>query len=361
MARLARPVIESIIVNEEAQIHLTDVQNLADLHVQIKAPETSSSPNIVPKIHPTSATITSSLSGDFTVKWIPRELGTYLVNITYGDHPVKDTPLRMKVYDPKQVRVINMSEFGVVKMSSSFVVDASEAGEGSLEIGITCSGQFIPNQVKPLGHSKFEVQFVPEQAAVHLANINFNGQPVLGSPFQIRVIDSTQVKAHGKGLGAIPINLPTTFHIMVSSFAQHHSSQQNLVRAVVTGPGGQDVPVKLVYQPNGDCVGEFTPVNVGQHRVEIFYAQQPVSGSPFLAQAYDPNSCEIKSMPKELVLGVENGFEIDTARVGQGVELVAKIVSPAGVMLPVQYSVVESVAGRKKVTFVPSELGPHKV
>ena len=62
----------------------------------------------------------------------------------------------------------------------SIVVDASGAGEGNLEISVNHSGRNIPNQVNPIGNSRFEVQFTPQEATVHYCNILFNGELVPG-------------------------------------------------------------------------------------------------------------------------------------------------------------------------------------
>jgi len=262
---------------------------------------------------------------------------------------VKGFPVKVKTYDPKRVQVYNLKE-GAVHKPSVFCVDASQAGEGSLEIGISCNGHYIPNQVKPLGNSNFEVHFTPQEAAVHYANINFNGEPVKGSPFVIKVIDTNLVTAQGKGLGLIPINVATSFQV----FAGNAGGGQ--VRALVTGPKGENVLVKVYQQANGDSIGEFVPVSIGQHRIEILYANQPVVGSPFFANAYDPQALEVTSMPKDLVVGAENFIECNLNKVGN-VDFDIKVVSPSGVPLPVTY---EGQAF-KKIRIVPIELGQHRV
>lgn len=66
------------------------------------------------------------------------------------------------------------------KLSFFYSVDASRAGEGNLEISVNYSGRNIPNQVNPIGNSRFEVQFTPQEATIHYCNILFNGEPVTG-------------------------------------------------------------------------------------------------------------------------------------------------------------------------------------
>ncbi len=192
---------------------------------------------------------------------------------------------------------------GIVHQESQFTVDASQSGEGSLEIGISCNGHYIPNQVKPIGNSRFQVHFTPKEASNHTVNINFNGGAVTGSPFKLRVIDANAITAQGKGLGLIPINKPTTFQILTGN------AGVDKVHSTVTGPKGENVSVRLYQQSNGDYIGEFTPLVAGQHRIDILYAGQPVAGSPFVAQAYDIRTAEISKVPKELINGAENYLE----------------------------------------------------
>jgi len=61
-----------------------------------------------------------------------------------------------------------------------FVVDASESGEGNLEITISARGANIPTQVHPQGNAKFAVSFLPFQPTDHVITIHFNKEPVPG-------------------------------------------------------------------------------------------------------------------------------------------------------------------------------------
>jgi len=61
------------------------------------------------------------------------------------------------------------------------IVNAQNAGSGSLEIAVTCRGEEIPSNVNTGMHaSDVEVTFVPKHIETHLANIYFNGHVVPG-------------------------------------------------------------------------------------------------------------------------------------------------------------------------------------
>ena len=123
------------------------------------------------------------------------------------------------------------------------------------------------------------------------------------------------------------------------------------------GPKGENVPVKLIQQPNGDCYGEFLPVIVGQYRIDIFYLNNTVSGSPQIATAFDPMALEITHLPQELMMGIESFIEVNLAKIGN-IDLDVKITSPTGMSLPLT---LESQGLRKVIRLIPNEPGLHRV
>ena len=66
---------------------------------------------------------------------------------------------------------------------SNQLVDASEAGEGSLEILVksTANGQpSLPTHVESLGNAVFNVSFTPDTSIDHLIQVTFNDDHIPG-------------------------------------------------------------------------------------------------------------------------------------------------------------------------------------
>lgn len=61
-----------------------------------------------------------------------------------------------------------------------FVVDASQAGAGNLEIIVSVNGRNVPNYVQSEGNAKFRVNFKPMEASVYTICVKFNGELVPG-------------------------------------------------------------------------------------------------------------------------------------------------------------------------------------
>ena len=83
-------------------------------------------------------------------------------------------------------------------------MDASEAGEGSLEILVSAEDTNIPTRVEPLGNARFQVSFVPEQEADHRVFVTFNEEVVHGEStegyYVIWVVSAEAMKVSEEGI-----------------------------------------------------------------------------------------------------------------------------------------------------------------
>jgi len=61
------------------------------------------------------------------------------------------------------------------------VVDTNAAGSGNLEVTVTNpAGSTMYNYVRPIVPGVFGVYFTPTQSGMHLINVSFNGEVVIG-------------------------------------------------------------------------------------------------------------------------------------------------------------------------------------
>lgn len=74
----------------------------------------------------------------------------------------------------KNLTILNINIF----ISYFIIVDASDAGEGQLEISIN-EGE-VPNHVTVVGGGRCLVSFTPEHVKPHMIDIKFNSETVIG-------------------------------------------------------------------------------------------------------------------------------------------------------------------------------------
>lgn len=66
---------------------------------------------------------------------------------------------------------------------------------------------------------------------------------------------------------------------------------------VVSGPTGSAVPVRCYQTKTGKLQAEFTAREPGPHKVEVLHQAKPVSGSPFVCNAFDADNVRIVDIP----------------------------------------------------------------
>ncbi|XP_069676636.1 filamin-A isoform X2 [Periplaneta americana] len=294
--------LELIPVNEVARFHMgVDGSGSAELAVSVRGPTTELPVKVTGNIH----------SG-FTAEFTPRDVGAHSITVEYNGHPVSGTPFVAKAYDAKRVFVGPLPK-GSVGKTLQFMVDASQAGEGNLEITISARGHNIPTQVHPQGNARFAVSFVPIEPTDHVISINFNKESVPGSPFLARVQGDSphQILVSGPSLSSAAVGKTSFF--TVSNVA---GSVED-IEVNVEGPNGQSVPAQVKDTGSQTFQVEFTPRVAGEHRIAVAYRKVAIAGSPFSSKVYDVKAIRVKDVAKGIVAKPIT-FLVETSQAGPG-------------------------------------------
>lgn len=164
----------------------------------------------------------------------------------------------------------------------------------------------------------------------------YGGTPVPGSPFKVAgepVGDASKVKCSGPGLDRPHIGHAAPFEV------DTNTAGDGKLNVNAKGPGGENIPVKMVEEEEGIFACEYIPEELGPHELEVLYGGQPVKGSPFKSNATPaPELDKVKTPILEELLEagpcVEQQFEapVDCSDVpdNKGAKLSGKITTPSG-------------------------------
>ncbi|XP_057668388.1 filamin-A isoform X2 [Diorhabda carinulata] len=290
--------LELIPVNQPSSFHMGVAGGgAAELAVAVRGP-----------IGELPVKVTGDIHSGFTAEFTPIQVGAHQISVDYNGRPVQGTPFIAKSFDSNKVTVGTVAR-GTVGRPVTFSVDASEAGEGNLEITISARGLNIPTQVHPQGNARFAVSFVPAEACDHVVNVAFNKRPVVGCPLIVNVGGSgtgPSVTLPGPG----PVHRPSTLLI-------NHPGRLEDIEVNVEGPGGQAVPTQVQPLGSGQFRAEFVPRVVGEHRVNVSVSGVPTVGSPYAAKVYDVQAIKIKEAASGIV-GKPVTFLVETSQAGPG-------------------------------------------
>lgn len=246
-----------------------------------------------------------------------------------------------KAYDLSKVFINGSSGKCRVNESYEFGVDASEAGEGQLEIAVN-EGE-IPNQVQVLDNGKCIVNFVPEEAVPHVVDIKFNGHNVIGCPFVVQVDAANSDKSINDnpsiGLDANRLqdisgepSLVKNERILINSVASFCLENIRLEQIdksdlTVIDPENKPVDYTIVSDDKvaGKFVFKFKPVVVGDYSVELKSGSKlareltanVLDKFPFPVKVFDYTKVIVSDVT-DGVVGHPIYFFIDASQAGSG-------------------------------------------
>ncbi|XP_014344981.1 filamin-B [Latimeria chalumnae] len=139
-------------------------------------------------------------------KYIPKEEGLYMVDVTYDGHPVQGSPFTVDAMlppDPSKVKAYGPGlKGGFVGKPAEFTIDTKGAGTGGL--GLTVEGPCEAKiECSDNGDGTCSVSYLPAEAGEYLVNILFEETHIPGSPFKADIqlpLDPSKVVASGPGL-----------------------------------------------------------------------------------------------------------------------------------------------------------------
>uniref|UniRef100_A0A6P7EZ55 Filamin-A-like n=1 Tax=Diabrotica virgifera virgifera TaxID=50390 RepID=A0A6P7EZ55_DIAVI len=281
-------------------------------------------------------------NGQFRAEFVPRVVGEHRVNVSVSGVPTVGSPYAAKVYDVQAIKIKEAAS-GIVGKPVTFLVETSQAGPGNLEV--TVNGGLVPTSAQAQGPHTYAISFTPREATVHSVDLRFNGQDVPGSPFKCAVSPAARILSLDT-LDKVSVGKPCTFVV----------ESPNPPTVEILGPARRALVTKV--RPQENTVGKFevtfTPIDVGDHSVEVRLQSGHIDGSPFLIKAYDANRVTVTDITDGIV-GKPVSFSINASQAGAGnLEI---IVAVGGRNVP---NFVQSEGNaRFKVNFKPTEAATH--
>uniref|UniRef100_A0A8C4MJE9 Filamin A n=1 Tax=Equus asinus TaxID=9793 RepID=A0A8C4MJE9_EQUAS len=221
----------------------------------------------------------------YTVKYTPVQQGPVGVNVTYGGDSIPKSPFSVGVspsLDLSKIKVSGLGEKVDVGKDQEFTIKSKGAGgQGKVASKIVGpSGTPVPCKVEPgLGADNSVVRFVPREEGPYEVEVTYDGVPVPGSPFSVKVTGEGRVKESITRRRRAPSVANVGSHCDLSLKIPEISIQD--MTAQVTSPSGKSHEAEIVEGENHTYCIRFVPAEMGMHTVSVKYKGQHVPGSPF--------------------------------------------------------------------------------
>ena len=294
---------------------------------------------------------------NYICTYTPQDAGEHTIDIKWADLPIPNSPFTTQVVDPKKCFAFGkgLTTTTCTVEPVTFCVATEGAGHGSLSVTVEGPSGPLDVQTPRVDGTNYICTYTPQDAGKHTIDIEWADIPIPGSPFTAYIIDPQKCIASGKGLTTATVGEPATFNVATNGAGQAKLS------ATVEGPSGS-VPV----QPSEDVDGPdnyiftYTPQDVGEHAIDIKWADLPIPNSPFTTQVVDPKKCFASGQGLIAAdVGKPATFYVATNGAGQA-KLSATVEGPSGPW-PVPAQVCEEGSDNYVFTYTPQDVGEHTI
>lgn len=220
---------------------------------------------------------------------------------------------------------------GIQGQDVCVLVDTTEAGGGKLTYHVTGPSRTeLSNRMRDECPGVYQASFVPHHAGEYSLDVRFNDEPVLGSPFAIRIRadpgyeppkgDAKKVVCTGDGLSTCRLNQPAYFSV--------DSSQAGLGRLSME-MSGPSQPTITYAEEDAPGTFQYTVSAPGEYELHVRWGSRDVPCSPFQISVEDENGVVAAQGDASKVIatglgldmstvGEENKFTVDPRNAGTG-------------------------------------------
>ncbi|PAA77144.1 hypothetical protein BOX15_Mlig033128g4 [Macrostomum lignano] len=329
---------------------------------------------------PVDCTLTKWNDG-LLCEWTPDLVGMYYLQIYLGDRLLDRSSFDCHAYDISKVKVTEYDKVGIVGQRMRFEISAEGAsGDGVSEIcpfvlplsdykalkdkkasSMAESEAGVPLDYRTKSSNVVEYTFVPQDGQQHVIEVFFNEQSLQQCPIMVHVMSELDIlnQLVPTSFPWVPCCVETRLRFGTRLDGYQLNVQPDRLAAVVRAPSRGILPNRVSNQrDSGEFHVHFTPLEAGPHHVEMSYGGQPIKGSPFTVNVYDPSRLKI-TYEDRVTITRPATVSVDLTEAGEA-PLQLKVVPPSGSHLAVQ-EVPSGQSGVIRFDYVPAEIGIHEL
>lgn len=259
----------------------------------------------------------------YDVLYTPKDVGLHKMKVSFDDAPIPQTPIRLNVFDASKViaKGPGLENGNKTGSLTHFTIDLKQAGEGNLHVDIAGPSE-VTLALKDQANDMIYAEYTPDIPGYYAINIELQGVPIVGSPFEVNVkprTDPSAVRAYGMGLESTDI----TTGMMAEFTVDFTEGGEGEVQVSIQGPGGG---VEYKEETVSEGVTKYTyltdPDESGYYNIDVCFNDQHVPNSPFQVPV------KWKSDPSRVIAdgtGLQGGitkewaeFNLDLRKAGEG-------------------------------------------
>ena len=262
---------------------------------------------------PYTVQIIDHKDGTFAAKINPWQVGENSVDILWGGRSIPNSPIKFEVVRGVEARTITASGEGLHRAIAGqpAEIQINTPEEGLIERGVLsakCTSENVtedqdPNapslDLKDSGSGSYTLTMVAPVEGQYQLVITCEGQPIVGSPFNITVSSAPNADKCNAFGGAIEkktglvVKDPVQFSVDTTDAGTGH------LTVSATQPNGNPIRVYMLEEGGERKLHhlKLDPQVIGHYSVAVFWEEDLIPGSPFDFNILDPSKCKVNGLP----------------------------------------------------------------
>ncbi len=253
----------------------------------------------------------------FSGSYNPSEPGNYDVVVLFNNEEIEGSPFLVPIVQPENVRLEGDGlKHAFVGLDNVIQCFTEEAGPGDITaefdgpIGMTP----VKYEIYHVDDDHCQVHYDVETAGLYSVNILFNEFPVEKEPRTIPAIDLSKCTVMGPGINSgILANEETNFIVDC-----REAGKGNL-EVKIQDLNGNNVPIDITETEDGVHEIKYTPIEAGEHSIDVLYDGVEIDQSPIILSTGDPDKvvCSGPGLSQAIVCE-QAEFNVDLSKAGEG-------------------------------------------
>ena len=261
----------------------------------------------------------------YRVKFKADQPGKYHLNVLYGGSPIPGSPFNLSLLAPPDASKVQVGDLHVPPEAGAdewvwLDLNCSDAGHGEVTAEAKREdGRPVEVEIEKINENKNRVKFKADQAGKYDLNVLYGGNPIPESPFSnieildlspkprlVKLIDTKQPERRG---GSAVLLFDTK------------DAGRGKFRARVAGLITGQTEVSYDPLPDSKHIYKvsFTPQKADTYLVDVYWENDPVTGSPFYVNIVYPDEVIVTEPSKDSIsLSHPFHYEVDTTNAGPG-------------------------------------------
>ncbi|BFZ10498.1 hypothetical protein BsWGS_13537 [Bradybaena similaris] len=315
--------------------------------------------------------------GVYQATYVPAAEGPCQVDVKYANQNVPHSPFQVNAapgVDASKVKVKGPGVSGTTPASlpAVFNVDTRQAGDADLEVFVKRpDGTLIRPLIQDNEDGTYDVAYTPEDLGVYDVVVQYGGQNVPGSPYNVKATptgDASKCKITGGNDRTIQVGKETVITVDATR------AGVGKVTCRIRTDSGTDIDIDIVEQADGTFSISFIPQFPGSYTIEIKFGGEVIPNGSYRVQAVLETEYEAYMTTQVTEQFTRDQLDSLHGAPGSGLFQPVDFTLPVGPIFNFVSAKVEMPSGKQAypniednkdgtvtVRYQPSEVGLHKL